>query len=79
VNWVFIAILGGNLVTSMHANEEACRGRKAMWDKDHWQTPPNSQCVDMYPATKPVTLFYNNGARLGELSGTQSTVESWSR
>lgn len=46
MNWIFIALLSGNLVTSQHATEEACLGRKAMVEKDQ---KVSGKCVDMSP------------------------------
>jgi hypothetical protein len=34
MDWIMIAIVGGSLLTSTHATEEACRGRAAMIEKD---------------------------------------------
>lgn len=33
MNWICIGLLAGSLVTSLHENEEACRGRQAMQSK----------------------------------------------
>lgn len=44
MNWIFIAITSGMLMTSSHETEEGCLGRKAMLEKEKIT---HSKCVDM--------------------------------
>lgn len=55
MNWIFIAIMSGMIVTSSHDTEEACLGRKAIFEKDHKISYQN-KCVDMRQSFTGVSL-----------------------
>jgi len=34
MDWIFVAVLSGSIVTSGHSTEEGCLGRKALIERD---------------------------------------------
>jgi len=35
MDWIFLGIIAGSIITSAHPSEEACLGRKAVMEKQH--------------------------------------------
>lgn len=62
MNWIYIALLSGNLITSQHDTEEACLGRKAILEKENKIT--NAKCINM------MTSFYGS---IGTITLSPST------
>lgn len=44
MDWIFIAVVSGMLMTGTYATEEQCLGRKAILEKEKIT---NSKCIDM--------------------------------
>jgi hypothetical protein len=65
MNWLFVAVLGGNLMTATFDKEGGCLGQKEIMMRDHHVT---GQCVNLNP---PIASF---GGYL--VPGTLSTTPS---
>lgn len=66
MNWVFIGLLGGSLVTSTHDTREACEGRAVMMRE---QKVERGRCYEMPPYGLTITsgtntLCYSNSCTL---------------
>ena len=64
MNWIFIAVISGSIVTSGHETKEQCLGRKALLSEQKIE----GKCVEapsrtsglIYYGTLPVTNGNNN-------------------
>ena len=60
MDWIFIAIVSGTIMTAPFQTEEGCLGKKAKMEKDKIAT--NSKCIDMrltfsYTVISPNTVM----------------------
>lgn len=67
MNWIFIAVIAGSIVSSGHDTEEQCLGRKAIIEKDYKIV---GTCIKA-PSRNSGLAYYNGGTLcLNNLTGT---------
>jgi len=44
MEWIFVVVLAGSIVTSGHSSREACDGRKATFEREY---RVSGQCINM--------------------------------